>query len=423
MNNLPSITKTNVLLCVLLLLTGMYFFAAPGTSDTVAWSHIAKDTIKRGLFEAHAIADNIYPPFSTFIISFFANYWFRVFGATPDEYGIAIKLSILTLYILGFLSYFLFSRVLSTRNKYSFVDVLMVFLSVFSLTLNSLSLTYVDFYIVPTVVISFYFLHRKKYFLSGLFLSIACLTKWQPLVLTPLFFGFIFDIRQRIYLSLRNSIKFGIGFLPLYLTVWIIFWLTAGGPERILFSLKFFLHPPNLSGNALNLSWVLTYFLHIFSPETYLPLRNGMNFLIRAAYYPPYTSYIFYLVSIVIFIRFLLLKTKNFERLLSASVMLYFSHYILNRGVHEQHLFYTVSVMILLFLFRPSKGYRLTLILFDLMNFMNLVLFYGLTGDRRINPMFFGMDLTVLFAAYYVLIYIVVLKNYIKKGSLKVFPT
>ena len=190
----------------------LYFFGAPGTSDTVAWSIIFRDTIGRGLFEAHAITDNIYPPFSTFIMSFFANTWKNIVGPSKD-YAMAVKSSILSFYLLGIASFVKFSRLALSKLRLSALAAILTFLTTISLAMNSLSLTYVDFYVVPLFVLSFYAIYHKRFFLAGLFLAMASLTKWQPTVLAPLFAVAIFDIRDDIKKVFSNSSKFVLGFM------------------------------------------------------------------------------------------------------------------------------------------------------------------------------------------------------------------
>lgn len=401
----------NLLVVGAFVTAGLYFFGAPGTSDTVAWSIIFRDTIGRGLFEAHAFTDNIYPPFSTFIMSFFAHGWDLFFGPDKDHIW-ATKLSILAFYLLGLLTFIIFHKLVAKGSKLSIASIVLVFLTTISLAMNSLSLTYVDFYIVPFVVLSFCAIYFRKYFLSGLMLSVAALIKWQPTVL-------LLPLLAMIYNTKKGFFKFLAGFSSLYVLVWSTLAATPGGLTKILFSVKFFLHPPNLSGNALNAAWVLTYFLHIFDSATYGPLRTGgLNWLIRAASYPSYTVYFFYAAILAILVRFWWIKNKTLPVLLTASMMFFLSHYILNRGVHEGHLFYALVLSLLLYLSNPTENHRRLLILLDIMNFLNLVIFYGFVGNRTINSLFLGLDLTVLFAAYNVFTYLYILKNYLRSADL-----
>lgn len=401
----------NALVIGAFIITSLYFFGAPGTSDTVSWSIIFRDTIGRGLFEAHAFTDNIYPPLSTFIMSFFAHGW-NLFFKPDRDYIWATKFSILFFYLAALLIFIVFHKLVTKGEKLSIVSVVLIFLTTISLAMNSLSLTYVDFYIVPFVALSYSAIYLKKFFLAGLMLSIAALTKWQPAVLLP-------PLLVMVYNTKKGLFKFLAGFFPLYILVWSTLAATPGGLAKIIFSVKFFLHPPNLSGNAQNAAWILTYFLHIFDSATYGPLRpGGLNWLIRAGSYPSYTVYLFYAAIIAILVRFWLIKNKTLPHLLTTSMMFFFSHYILNRGVHEGHLFYTVILALLLYLSNPTSNHRRLLIVLDIMNFLNLVIFYGFIGNRTINPLFMGIDLTVLFATYNVLTYLYILRNYLKSGDL-----
>ena len=58
----------------------------------------------------------------------------------------------------------------------------------------------------------------------------------------------------------------------------------------------------------------------------------------------------------------------------------------------------------------------LLLILLDLMAAINLIFFYGFTGHKDINRLFFGFDITVLFAVIYCIIYLWILIGYLRQS-------
>ena len=411
-----SSSNLKIFLVLLLVLVNILLIVSFGSSDMTAWCRYAEATIGRDIFSAHIAGYQLYPLLSTVIFSIVANFWRLVAGPSAECY-LGIKISIFVFYILTAVLFFIYSRIVNKRF-FSKLDNLLVFLLVFSLIINTQGLAYVDIYTIPSVIASLVFLYKKKYFLAGLLLGITISIKFEPILLVPLYGVTIFNLQKSLIKSIKDSLKFLLGLVPLVAGLWTLLLIYPGGYDMATIQYNVLFKAPYLSGQALNFNWILTYFLHLFQPDNYLPLGpGGLNNWIGGdgIFWP---RYIFYLISALIILKYWFFQKKNLSNLLTASIMIFFSHYMINREVHEQHLFYTVILALALYLYKNLKENLYFLILVDIMNMVNLILFYGFTGAAFINRVFLGVDITVIFAFYYLIIYLFVLQHYFRYGKL-----
>lgn len=297
--------------------------------------------------------------------------------------------------------------------------MLVICLTVFSIGLSANSLTLTDILPTPVIILAIIFLFKKNYFLSGLMLGVAAAIKWQPVVLIPIFGLTIFNFRDKFPQSAFSALKFILGLTIVSVGVWGLILSYPLGKEAFDRCVVNFLlvGPPFLSGQAMNLNWVVGYLMHIFQPEKVesLVMNGWINTYFGASIAPKiFQGYLFYLATAAILLKYWLSYKKDLPHFLSATIMVYFSHYMLNKGVHSYHAFYVVLPMLLLYAINPTPKNRLMLILFDVMAFLNLFLFMGLLGPADINRVFLRLDITVIFAAYYLVIYLIILRDYFK---------
>lgn len=408
---------------VFLVLLNVSLIPAQGSSDTVSWTQYTVAITEHGdnPFLAQTVVDQRYPPLSTVILGFFATLWKNLIGVSKT-YAISTKISIFVLYLLTVISYLKFGVATNKKKALSQLDKLLIILTTFSLIIQTQGLADLNVYILPPLFAAIVALKRKKYFLSGVILGITISIKWQPVILIPLFGATLFNFDRNIKVALKRSLLFLFGFLPIPMIAWYLVLIQPGGLAAIQRSFDYLFHgAPMLSGQALNLNWIATYLIHIFQPEKDVSLAHlgGLNRQIPTGIAPTVLQgYLFLFVGFMILLRYWLFQKKDLARFLSAAVMIFFSHHILNKSAYEKHLFYTVALMLFLYLIRPTRGNRNLVILFDIMTIMNLVFFYGFTGDKWFNRLFFGVDLTVIFAAYYVVIFIWVFWRYLRRKGL-----
>lgn len=416
------ISRLKISLILIIILFNISLFPNPGSPDHVAWTEYAIASIEYvNPFRAYNEVILQYPPLSIVIISFFSHLWKAVIGISPD-YKLAVKLSVLVFYLLTILAYFKFSFINQTAKRLKPLDKLVAIVTIFSLTIQTQGFADVNIYVMPSAVAAIFFLFKRNYFLSGLLMGLTVSIKWQPMILVPLFFFTAFDLKKGVRPALRQTALFVSGFLIIPIISWMLVFIQPNSFITLNRSFLFFLQgAAALSGQALNLNWIVTYVMHIFEYNGVETLQHleGLNRQIGTTSSPViFQGFLFYLASFIIFIKYWLYQKKEILYFLSASVMIFFSHFMLNKSAYEKHLFYTVILMLLLYLVRPTKISHKLLILFDVMVAINLVLFYGITGSRDIVALIFGIDVTVIFASVFLLIYLWILYRYFKHGDL-----
>lgn len=423
--NKPEKTFTSTLkisLILIIVLFNLSLFPNPGSPDHISWTEYALASIQYvNPFQAYNEIILQYPPLSIVIISFFSHLWKFIIGISPD-YKLAIKLSVFIFYLLMIFSFLKFSQVFTKVNKLRPLDKLLIILTTFSLIVQTQGFADLNIYIIPSLVAAFYFLLKRNYFLSGLLLGLTVSIKWQPVILIPLFILTAFNLQQGFRLASRQTMVFTLSLLIIPIISWFLVFIQPNSFVTINRSFLFFLEgAAALSGQALNVNWIATYILHIFEPIklTSLESLDGLNRQIETTSAPWFLQgFLFYLAALIIFTRYWLLQKKDALHFLSASIMIFFSHFILNKSAYEKHIFYVVALMLLLYLIRPTKISNKLLIIFDVMTGINLILFYGIVGSRDIVAFIFGIDVTVIFAVFFVLIYLWVFYRYLKYGDL-----
>lgn len=419
-------TKLKWILVGTIIVFGSSFVLSQGTVDVSIYNGMNKILVGyTNPFYAHPLIGNQYPPLSTVIYFSLTHIWNSTIGFqaanisnTIGNYAIPTKISGALLYFIFPLILLIFKKQFRVNKSLSKINLLVVTLTTFSLSLQSISLGDLDIYTVIPMFFAIILLTKNLSFLSGVVLGIAASLKWQPMLLVPIFIITLFSHKGDIYKSIKQVILFATGMIFVMASVWIPLLFQ---PEGILIFKRdfigFFLgSPPYLSGQALNFDWIASYFFHIFDPTNYGVLDKNLNWCIGTTSVPKFfQGYLFYFVSAIIMIKYWFSYKKTLPYILSVILILFFSHHMLNKGAYENHFFYPVFFMLLLYTSLPTKTNRLLLILLDLMSFINQSLFYGITGARNIERLFFGFDITIFYSIFYLLVYFIVLKHYFKR--------
>ena len=408
------ITKSSdalILLVALAALIGLLFIQSPGTGDVNVWLQWTDNALTHGLIKGYATnnynAD--YPPL-TFVILYSSNRFFSLFNLTDfislkSTSFIALKLSILFFLWLSTFFFWLWTR-----------DVKIALVLYFSLLLNSVALGYIDIYFAPSLIVALWMLKERRFVFFSLFYGIACLTKWQPLIVGPFIGIYIMNVSNLRHWRL-SSIKWVVSqtLLPAGTVVALI--LATFGAEPVWKAFQIALSHNHLSGNALNLNWIVTYFLHFSRPEEFGGLQNGLAYYIVPEHdlgaitlIPRFLFFASYLVLLLVFIR----SEQTFENLLLHSILGLFSYYIFNTGVHENHLFLGVILATILFWSHPS--FRSTAVLIILISNLNLFLFYGVDGNLHFKRGFLGIDMSLPLAFFNVLCFLFLFGNRVKSS-------
>jgi hypothetical protein len=350
-----------VLLSVLLVT--LTFARSPGTGDMDYWTRWAKHAEVDGMTRGYAADKADYPPYSS-VILLAALRVARLFGGGIFE---AIKLALFVFLCLTSLTFWLW-----TRNFWLAVGLHL------SLLLGSMALGYLDIFFAPALLLAFWALKERRLVWFTLFYSIACLIKWQPIILAPFIFVYLLNIKRVGDWRQIDFKRLAWQVLWPGLVILIFTFLTFGvlpvlGSLRLAFSHNF------LSGNALNFNWVITHFLHVFYPRQFGPLINGQARFIRTrefeiTFVPRLLFLLLYAVALFSFFR----REKTFEGLLLFALTGYLAYFIFNIGVHENHWF--IAVLLATILFWVNGAHLFLLLNLILMSNVNLFLFYGVNG-------------------------------------------
>lgn len=419
---LPKLNKEKIkliyFLIALLIAINLSFITGSGTHDHISWSQYAIAATENNPFLAHIIVQQMYPPLSTVIIGFFANTW-KEFVGVDNTYRTATKIGLFTFYSLSILMYLIFSKIFQRRANFSLAGNLLILLSVFSLAIHSQGWGEIDIYTLPAIIVAVIFLFKNNYLLSGLFFGISLATKWQPILFLPVFLVTIFNPWENLLLSIKRLLIFMFALIVAPSISWGLVLVQPGGLKELNHAIGWLLSGlPYISGMAFNVDWILTYLFHIFDPARYvsLPAYDWFNYPIATYITPIFiqNGYLFYIAVLVILGQYWLFYKKDLPHFLNTMFMVTFSNFMLNRGAYEKHIFYVLVVVVLLYLVKPTAKNLRLLLLVDLIAGINLVLAYGLTGNRELNSIFFKFDLTVAVAVCFVVIYFWLFYKYIK---------
>jgi hypothetical protein len=364
-------------------LIAVSFLYSPGTDDVGIWHSWIDEISSYGLIGGYAhtgLLPHDYPPLAFVILAAVI----RCADTLGMTEFLTLKCSLLLFLVATSTCFYWF-----TRNS------LLTAAFGFTLLLNSVALGYLDIYFAPFLIAGLFHLQRGNLNRGVFLFAISCMIKWQPLIIAPFICIYVLSNAKE---GTERS-KFLMRILPLALAI-----VAVAGPilaifgAPVIYSLEEALTHSYLSANALNLSWLHTWALHLAQPEKYGALRHGLvNYidtdetLIKLP-----EKILFYASYSLIFIVFVRQK-KTFERLITYSLLGYMSYFIFNTGVHENHLF-LVSCLAWILVF-VNSDHLLRCINLSIAANANLFLFYGVFGQ----PLPFGRvvadaDITLWFA-------------------------
>jgi hypothetical protein len=387
-----TINSYSIFFLFLLCLITLLFFYSPGTTDVEIWRSWAKNAQESGVVNGFAQIQADYPPLSLVILSA-AGKLCRTFGVV-FQFD-AIKISILFFLYLTLAIYWLLTR-----------DILTTILMYGAVMLNSAALVYLDIYFAPFLLLSLWALKKRRLLLFAITFTIACLIKWQPLIIAPFILVYLLPITKlsdwrQIPLK-QLLLRVLLPAAGLLLLISAIFGIT---PVWLAFKASISHH--YLSGNALNFNWILTHLLHILAPDQFGGLLNGRaDYIVTESAKITFASRalfaIFYLLTMAAFFR----REKTFSNFLIFTLAGFLAYFTFNIGVHENHLF--LAAILAVMLFWEKREYWQPAILIVLINNINLYTFYGITGAGLTYNRVIGqtIDLALLLAIFNVLFFL-----------------
>lgn len=400
------------LLVIILLCSSLLFFKTPGTSDVNDWIRLAHYADKYGVVDGYAATANEYahPP-GMALFSFIST---RISTSLGLSELLGIKLS---MYFFLFLS--LIILYLITENYYLSI------ISFFLLMINSLGLMYLDIYFTPFLILSIFFLKKKNILLTTVFYCLASMIKMQVIVLMPFFVLQILDIHSLNEIKYLDYKKISLNFILPYFLIFLAVLIIYGMPFLISFKTAY--KEDMLSGLAANIGWIITFVLHLFSPDTYGSL-GSTNFnisMIRGNnIFFSILKYIFMISYAIIFWQYFKLKDKSFDKFLLYTTAAFLSYFIFNKGVHENHLH--IAVILLIFLYGEDKKHLVDTLTWGILYNLNMISFYSYDGTGFWNhiaspPYSYRvikyLDLTLLFSFICVGAYFIFINAYILKRN------
>jgi hypothetical protein len=312
-----------ICLLVLVNLIAAGFLFSPGTEDVDTLSRWTQEITAHGVRGgfAHGLAD--YPPLTFVFLAAIAQLA-QAFGVS---WFIVLKSSVL-LFLVAISACFYWL----TRNL-----ILTAGLEL-ALVLNSVALGYVDVYSGLFVIAALFLLQRGYLSLGLVLFTASCFIKWQPLILAPFVGIYVLAVARGGSGSRGNFWRtitpFAFSAVAVVIPVIAFFGTTTFDALRRIAGYRY------ISGNALNLGWIVTWALRVLQPDQYGALNSGQIDLIVApeelTLWPlRMFFYLSYALILIVFAR----QKKTFERLITYSMLGFMSYFVFNTGVHENHLF------------------------------------------------------------------------------------
>lgn len=368
-----------------MIMVSLTLFNSPGMGDMNYWNTWLDYARQYGLREGFRMQVDVAPPFGLILQIAMQRIW-------PGLSNFVVLRLVNTFY--------LFFSAFVVHLLYKNAKVTLI--SFWGLILSA-NLGYLDIELVPFIVLAFYFLSKEKYVLSSIFFSVACLIKFQPLVIMPFIVIYFVDVldaeekKFKLHISIKNMMQMTIPAILLGGGVLLIY-----GKElintlyRALFANGYAICP-----NGLNLGWVIQYWIEKYHADLFGPLDNGRIWIIWSvpSSYRSF-SYIFVLIYALTAIIMLLHRKKDYALLLKCSLVGYTAYFVYKYGVHENHLFIGMILMMLLYIKEPSKTNYYRMIMYNVIFNINLYVFYVMGFGRVIGGV---LDPTLILAIFNVI--------------------
>ena len=363
----------SVFIAIIVLLISIVFFNSPGTSDVKEDFRWITNAEKLGLRAGYVENGDSYPP----LIPLFLFYVSKLAGKFDLTVFVGFKLALYSFLCLTAIVFYL-----GTRNLFLTSTMILAFV------LNSLALCYLDIFLVPTLLLSYFALAQNRLTAFAVLFSVSCMIKFQPLLFLP---------PIAIYLMSQNTVRALLVrvVLPAFI-VTLIFLLFFRLELLMAFARALFFHH-QLSANAANVNWILTYLLHLIEPDKFGPLVDGrVDFISTTDPMLWVPSKIIFISGYLLNLRHFSQQEKSFVNLLIFSLIGYLIYFTFNTGVHENHLFPAMLLAFLLCAKNPI--FVRSCVIISAISNLNLVLFYGINGSGLPFSRVVGLDLSILLA-------------------------
>jgi hypothetical protein len=386
-------TKHNAPLVVILtlfaILLALLWFQAPGTTDVpifLRWAAAASHGVRASYATFYTYG---YPPLGFVILRGAA----LIAEALNADLFIGFKSSLLlSLLLTGGLFW------LWTRNFYLSLGLFLAFLP------NSMTYGYTDIYFATFLVGALWALYRNKFALFTVLYCGACLVKWQPLLLAPFLVIYLLGV-QHIADWRRIAAK-RLGLRVILPAALIALGTLAIFGKLVVDALSIGLTNSFLSGQALNLNWIVTFGIRALNPKWFGGISAGLITPIDTQDWHAllWSKILFWLLFAPCCLAFARSK-KSFDDLILFGLCGYLTYFMLNTGVHENHLF--IPVLLAGVLAWRQREHLATFAIWALVANINLFVFYGADGSGLAFSRVVGVDITLLLAVVFVAMFAV----------------
>ena len=377
-----------ILLLIFGVLVCIAFFHSPGTFDRDEWLRYMALARQKGILAAYPNAASVdYPPLSFVMLGILA----RIADVLriSDFAALKISLMILTLTCASIVA-FLEKPAQSTLAVIAFL----------TLFIDAILEVYIDIYFVLFLLLAVWCFQRRYLSVGTAIFAIACLVKWQPIILSPLVLLYVLPRRPTLSDLSRLA--------PAAAVCLVVFGLYAE-PMIKAFALGF--SDPMLSGNGLNLNWLITGLMEWHKPTPdglvvilskaggvytdgsglEVPATATYSFLLFAS---SFLRYFCYLVSLYYFYN----SDRGIINFVRSSIICFMAYFTFGDAVHENHA--CVAAILAICWFAMDRTRYLEAILLAMAFNINLLVFYGFDGSGLHFRRVVGWDVTLYLAAF-----------------------
>jgi hypothetical protein len=388
-------TLLKVMLAALALLLAWLWLPAPGTTDVpifLRWAAAAAISARASFETFYTLG---YPPLGFVFLSGAA--WLG--QALHTDLFTGYKLSLLLCLVLTSGLFWLW-----TRHFYLSLGLFLALLP------NAMAYGYTDIYFATLFVGALWALYHNKLALFTLLYGGACLVKWQPLVLAPFVALYLLTPPPRADAQPQRARQQArrLGGRVLLPAALLALGTLAIFGKPVLAALATGLSNNFLSGQALNLNWIVTWGIRKLDPRWFGGLTDGLIVPIDTPDWHAllWSKVLFWLAFLPTVLAFGLSR-KTYDDLILFGLGGYLTYFMLNTGVHENHLF--LAVILAAVLAWRQSAHLLTFATWALVANVNMFIFYGADGSGLPFSRVVGLDLSLLvaavavalFAAYY----------------------
>jgi hypothetical protein len=386
-----------ILLLTLGVLVCLAFLNSPGTGDREDFLNYMAVARQKGILAAYPNAGPVdYPPLSFVLLGLLSR--IADILRIGDFKALKLSLMVLTLACAGVTGFL--------RRQWRPDLAVFMFLT---LVIDAMLDTYIDVYFLVFLLIAIYCFERGYVSTGTVFFAIASLVKWQPIILGPLVVLYAIPRRPALFDFVRL-----IPAAALSLVIFLFY------DDAMIGAFARGYENARLSGQALNLNWLITGFI-----ESHHPLRDGLVttlsrvgnlFVSKFSEDPaiPVTlvpsvmlqlssllRYFCYAISLYYFY----ISDRSLFNLLRTSIVCFMCYFIFGYGVHEQHACIPAALAICWFAIDRTRFVEAVLlaVIFN----VNILLFYGLTGSGLGFDPIVGWDVTLYLSGFNLILFLV----------------